>query len=272
MLNRLWANAKFFSVLACLAALVMLSLPATTLAAPFLMNYGSHMGASVTFVDVTESNNEEGPLSEALFGAPIVSGNSMDFNPVGFDAASANGINSPDVTNGELMFMVQAKPGNAVQTIKFSEIGDTTLVGTGNDATFTAVNMGGSINIHEVDGGGINAISFPFTMSFTPSGGTFGLASDGPGFTQWMGMVLVDVQQELVNRSVNFTLGATKISVNLSNILTAMSQTGTSAIISKKDAGLIVEVNGPIIPEPGSALIAVMAITLGAIFGRRIDR
>ena len=47
------------------------------------INYGSFMGTDVTYVDVTESSATD-PVP--LFGAPSVSGNSIDFNPVGFDA------------------------------------------------------------------------------------------------------------------------------------------------------------------------------------------
>src|SRR5688572_30137362 len=209
MLKGLWANARLYSFFLFVAAQSFaVLLPTITQAAPFLLNYGSHMGSSVTFVDVTESNDEEGPLSQALFGAPIVSGNSMDFNPIGFDATSANGIGAPDLTNGQLMFMIQAKPGNGIQNIKFSEIGDTTLVGAGTNATSTAVVMNGTINIHEVDGTGINVVSFPFAMAFTPSGGTYDLATEGFGNIVWTGAALVNVQQELVNRGINFTLGA----------------------------------------------------------------
>src|SRR5688572_21992185 len=50
------------------------------------INYGSHMGTNFTYVNVTEDTGASEPLP--LFGAPTVTGNSMDFNPVGFDAAS----------------------------------------------------------------------------------------------------------------------------------------------------------------------------------------
>ena len=44
------------------------------------INYGSHMGTHVTYVNVTEDSGEDEPLP--LFGAPTVTGNSIDFNPV----------------------------------------------------------------------------------------------------------------------------------------------------------------------------------------------
>ena len=252
MLQSIRIDARSVSILAFLAVSLFFSRPATVLSAQFTMNYGSHMGTSVTFVNVTEENDEFTPAA-ALFGPPIVSGNSMDFNPINFAAASTNGVGPPDMTDGQLLFRIEAKPGNAVQNIKFSEIGDSTLAGIGTDTTFTSVVMSGTINIHEVDGVGINVITFPFNMTFTPSNGNFFLATDGAGFQQWMGMAFVDVQQQLTNRGMFFSLGATEVSVNLNNLLTAFSETGTSSVISKKDLGLTVEVN---IPEPGGMLLA----------------
>src|SRR5688500_6971597 len=66
------------------------------------INYGSHMGTHVTYVNVTEDSGEDEPLP--LFGAPTVTGNSIDFNPVGFDAASSDG--GSDITDSNLVFMV----------------------------------------------------------------------------------------------------------------------------------------------------------------------
>src|SRR5688500_2891128 len=67
------------------AVLILASVPRVATAAQ--INYGSHMGTHVTYVNVTEDTGASEPLP--LFGAPTVTGNSMDFNPVGFDAASA---------------------------------------------------------------------------------------------------------------------------------------------------------------------------------------
>jgi len=265
MLKRFSIDAAYVCSRSIITVLALFVLSATSWAAQFTMNYGSTMGTSVTFVDVTESNDEFSPAA-ALFGAPIVSANSMDFNPVNFTASSTNGSGPPDMTDGQLMFRVEAKPGNAIQNIKFSEIGDTTLAGIGTNTTFTSVVMSGTMNVHEVDGAGINVISFPFSMAFTPSDGDYFLGTDGAGFRDWMGMVLVDVQQELIDRQVNFTLGATEVSANLNNLLTAFSEDGTSSVIGKKDFGLRVEVN---IPEPSALILAGLAVLGWSVCQRR---
>ena len=56
----------------------------TAVAVP--IDYGTHVGDQVNYVDVRE---DSGALP--LFGTPHVTGDSLDFNPLGFDASSANG-------------------------------------------------------------------------------------------------------------------------------------------------------------------------------------
>ncbi len=113
------------------------------------INYGTHMGTHVTYVNVTEDSGADEPLP--LFGAPTVTGNSIDFNPVGFDAGSAGG--GSDITDSNLVFMVTAKSGSRISELVFSEAGDTTLAGTvpaGSMSTATAVFATGVLDIQEV--------------------------------------------------------------------------------------------------------------------------
>src|SRR5687767_9514421 len=91
---------KLFSV----AAVVLLAFVSAALAAQ--INYGSHMGTNVTYVNVTEDTDGH-PLP--LFGPPTVTGNSIDFNPVGFEASSTGAASEQRV--GNLQFMLTAKPG-----------------------------------------------------------------------------------------------------------------------------------------------------------------
>ena len=74
------------------------------------INYGSHMGTHVTYVNVTEDSGADEPLP--LFGPPTVTGNSIDFNPTGFDATSSD-VDS-DITDSNLVFMVTAKSGSRI--------------------------------------------------------------------------------------------------------------------------------------------------------------
>ncbi len=229
------------------------------------INYGDFAGTNVTYVGVTEASNSGDALP--LFGPPTVSGDSLDFDPVGF-SASATGASGVDVTDGNLRFMVTSHPGSVINALKLSEAGDTTLAGFGTDATFTAVTGNGILNINQVNGVGINVISVPFSMTFTPSGGTYGLGTDGGGgplySANWSGGVMLDVDAIL---AANNKVGhATKITVNLDNTLTALSEAGTFALIAKKDFGGL---SVTVIPEPATCLLLGIAVMGLAVTRRR---
>lgn len=233
------------------------------------INYGNFSGNTVDYLNVTEDANSAGD-APPLFGAPTVSGDSLDFDPVGFNA-SASGLNGIDVTDGNLNFVIMAKQGYAVDMVSLSEAGDTTLAGFGNDMTFTSVTGIGVLNVLEVDGVGIAPIAVPINLAFSPSGGTYGLLTDGGGgplfSSGWSGSWVKNVKQVLINNNVPFTLGATKVSINLDNTLTALSQEGTFALIAKKDfGGLSVTVN---IPEPAAWVLASVCGLVAAGMGRR---
>jgi hypothetical protein len=247
---------------------------ASSHAAPIV--YGDLMGNTVIYQNIREAANSAGDAGP-LFGAPDVSGDSIDFDPVGFSASVIGpGV---DITDGNLAFAVKAKAGNAINNILFQEFGDTTLAGLGTDNTFSSVTMHGVLNITEVDFVGINTISLPISITnFGPSGGTFGLGTDGgggPNFAAgWSGSLLVDlttsnptVAAALASQGVDPDLGVTRISVNFNNTLVAIGQTGTSALIAKKDTnGIIVTTN---IPEPTSCLMAVFGLAMCSVAARR---
>jgi hypothetical protein len=248
-------------------AAALCGLPYAAFGAP--INYGSHTGTSVNYIDVTEDTTT-GDL-QPLFGTPIFSGNSLDFNPAGFDA-EASGADGSDETGGRLTFMLEAHAGDAITSIRFSEAGDTTLTGVGTDATATRVTADGTITINAVDGATLAMpIVRPISLAFSPSSGDYGLASDGGGLpiyhTQWTGSLAVNVAQILTNAGLTPTLGATKVSVDLVNLLRARSEAGTSALMNKQDfGGLSITVNqpggggDPEIPEPASAMLFAMGL------------
>lgn len=261
----------FFAVVSSVIAISLSA--ASAQAAP--INYGDFTANTVIYQMVREAANSAGDTAP-LFGAPTVSGDSLDFDPVGFSASVVGA--GVDITDGNLAFMVKAKPGNAINNLLIQERGDTTLAGFGSDTTFSAVMMRGVLNISEVDFVGINTISFPISISnFSPSGGTYGLGTDGGGgplyASGWSGSVLVDlttanpiVANALASQGVVPQLGVTKISVNFNNTLIAIGQTGTSATIAKKDNGIIITTN---IPEPTSCLMAVFGLALCGVAARR---
>ena len=254
-------------------------------AAPIV--YGSFAGTTVDYLSVTEDANSAGDVPP-LFGEPTtigpvtpgypavpcvlcaIPGNSLDFDPTGF-GASATGAAGIDLTDGNLTFTVVAHPGKAISVLELSEAGDLTLAGVGTDATSVSVTAVGVLNVLAVDGVGLfpTTISVPFSLTFTPSG-TFGLVSDGgasapfPFFSDWSGFLSKNIEQILIDNSVSYTLGATQISVNLDNTLTAQSENGTVALIAKKEFGGL-SVTVETIPEPATwLLLAICGMAVGA--------
>ncbi len=224
------------------------------------INYGDFSGNTVDYLQVTEDSNSGD--TPPLFGPPSVSADSLDFDPIGFNA-NATGAAGNDVTDGNLNFGIMSHAGYAIHDVKLSEAGDTTLSGFGTDATYTSVTGMGVLNITQVDGSAITPIVVPITLTFTPSGGNFGLLTDGGGgphfSTGWSGSWMENIEQILVNNQVPFTRGATKLSINLDNTLTALSENGTFALIAKKDfGGLSVTINN--IPEPATWILLVSLV------------
>jgi hypothetical protein len=222
------------------------------------INYGSFTGDTVDYIDVTEQSTTGDAVP--LFGAPVFSADSVDFNPAGFDAAG-EGAGGLDNVGARLTFTIQAHAGEVIPIIVFGETGDTTLTGAGTDNTSTEVTANGTITISAVDGAAIVPITQPIALTFTPSGGTYGLASDGGGLpifhTNWSGSMSLNVSQILTNSAVPFTMGATSVSIDMVNTLTASSEAGTNSLISKKDFGVTV------VPEPDSLALVALAVIMG---------
>lgn len=251
---------------AALALLSMIALSPVAQALP--INYGDFNGTTVDYLQVEEDTNSGDTLP--LFGAPSVSGDSLDFDPVGFNA-NATGAAGVDVTDGNLNFTIMSHAGYAIDMVSLSEAGDTTLAGFGTDMTFTSVTGIGVLNILAVDGVGIAPIAVPINLVFSPSGGTYGLATDGGGgpifSSGWSGSWLKNVEQVLIDNNVAYNLGATKVSINLDNTLTALSEAGTFALIAKKDfGGVSITVN---IPEPATWILISVCGLVAAAGGRR---
>lgn len=247
-----------FPALVCLACL-----PIVSQATP--INYGDFDGATVMYLDVTEDASSGDTLP--LFGAPTISGDALDFSPVGF-SASAAGAGGSDVTAGDLSFMIQAKALKGITNLRLSEAGDTGLGGFGTDLTNTKVTADITIEIQNTNLGPVNVNALT-SMLFSPSSGDFGLGTDGgggPSFSSnWSGSALIDFGALLAaNGHAGET--ATKVSINIDNTLLAESENGTTATISKKDldsSAITIEVN---IPEPTTgvlALISILAMTCG---------
>src|SRR5262245_35872984 len=152
-------------------------------AAPIV--YGNFPGLTVDYLGVQEESSSDPGTGK--FGAPVVTGDAMDFNPQAF-AASSTGANS-DITDSNLQFMVKAHPGQGIDGIILSEAGDTTLTGLVGEAQTTvgAVITGEIVELNI--GGVLTPVSInlpPVAMGFAPKS-NFKLSVDGAGTKGWTG-------------------------------------------------------------------------------------
>jgi len=236
------------------------------------INYGDFNGDHVSFLDVTESSDDPLPL----YGAPTASGDSLSFSPQQFFAKSEFGSPINDTTDGQLTFMVQADAGFAVTDIQFTEGGALSVSGLGSatNDTYVDVSAPGFVTVTAVDGIGINPVAIPvnFVFNFGVGGnGTWRKATEGTvnGFL-WSGGQQLDITQELINRGVPVNVGATKVNINLDNILFAQSEPVGSARIDKKLFLEITTTNpdpggGPFIPEPTSLALVVFGAVVSSL-------
>ena len=250
------------------ALLSMLILSASSQAA--FMTWPNHVGNTVDYTNVFEDSGAGNPLR---FGQPNYSGDSIDYNPAGFEATSSGG--GSVLVDSEISFMVKAHLGSRIFNFRLSEIGDTTLVGVvplNSNGTGTAVFANGVLDIHEVDFVPINNISVPFNLEFNPSNGDYYLGIDGLGGPvynqQWTGGVTLNIDNIIKTTpgtGLTFppSIGVTKITITLDNTLTAFSQLNTTAQIAKKDFdGVSIQINlpGGEIPEPTSLALAGLSL------------
>jgi hypothetical protein len=237
-----------------LAALALgLLLPSTG----FSASYGNYAGSTVTFINVRDQNG--------LFGAPTVSGDSLDFSPNTFEAICPGAPGcppTPALVDDTLTLQIDANNGAYLDSILLTEAGDTTLTSFLNAFAATSVAASVFIDIFEIDGVAVNNINANALMVFT-NGGQFD-SNSNPGTTIWTGSLLIDL--DAIIAGAGATGRATLIEINLDNTLVAYAASGASARIEKKDIdGLAITV----VPEPGTALLTALGLAGLATIRRR---
>ncbi len=202
------------------------------------INYGDFAFTSGSILDVTETSVTDTP---PLFGAPIVTGDSLTFSTGPFAAAQA-GVGS-DITAGQLSFVIQADPGLFIESISLDEIGD--FLKLGGTAVVTA---GGTL---------VATILDPLTGGFVSDPISFDQAFPliGTGSGIWTGEATVDLSQ----------YQATLVRIDLDNILVAtVNKPADAAFIDKK--AMTVNVDFTEVPEP--ATLALLGLGLATVLRR----
>lgn len=206
---------------------------------PFTSPNGS--GSGFTFSDGFSSNG--------LFGDPTVSGDGMSllFFPANFTAFATNG--GASIVSDTLQLTITAAPGQQIDGINISEIGDFSIVRGG------AVDAEGLLILTDLATG----TPFTDTLDTTPD---LPLDTDGSVSGQFNGSAIVDLPD-----------GVTMVRLVFNNILTAAANPGGAALIQKKfvNAGIDIEIitgnPGGDIPEPATA--AVLFGGIGFLATRR---
>lgn len=222
------------------------------------INYGDFSDippGAVMYQDVTESSGTD---AVPLFSAPTVTEDTLDFDPKGFVAFAGSG--GSDITDGQLNFSIKTLPGTGISSMLFREGGDYSLLGTGSAGTMVAGGISVRVEIIEVDGVALpNPIDVLASASFSAN-----LVSSPTTLSPWSNTLLVDFGPALAN--IPHNLGVTKANVVLDDLLAAISDPLSTALIAKKNFTITPTIEGNPIPEPAS--LALFTFGAACVFRR----
>lgn len=224
------------------------------------VNYFDFAGSTVDFLNVRDQNG--------LFGAPTVSGDSLDFSPNTFEAICPGAPNCPPTpvqVDDTLTLSIDARDGSFIDDLLLTEAGDTVLSSFLNAFAATSVSATVFVDVFELNGVAVNNINGNAQMVFTRNG-QYETNDEGAGTHIWTGSLLIDLDQIIFN--AGGTGRATLVEINLNNTLVAFAQSGASARIEKKDIdGLAITV----VPEPTTALMMALGLVGLASFRRQTN-
>ena len=220
-----------------------------------IIEYGDFVGSEVMYLDVREDTRTS---PNALFGAPSIFGNTLDFDPLSFAASvsSVTGTNESEIVDGQLNFTIMSNNDTVgLGNVIINEAGDYTLTGLGNAQATASVAAPVRWTITHVDGAPLsNPVSGADSLTFTPDAGTFALPEDVGTGVQWDGSLVVDL---IGFAASNGIVGqVTKAEFALDNTLSVAASDGGSAAIFKKDFNGVVIT----IPEPAAASLTVLGV------------
>lgn len=210
----------------------------------------SDPSGEVMYLDVEETNAYATSLfaPEPGVGGPEAVGNSIRFDPQGFQAQASGGGSETVVSTVEMLLMAQ--PGKTLENLLVQELGDYTLAGLPGGVASVSVGATFTWTILEVNGSPVTLFSQIDTLQ-VPGGGLLNRPGDDATAGPWSGSVLLDFAGYLQANSIAGS--ATKVSVAFENELIATSDAVSNAFIKKKEiGGFAVTAN---VPEPSSLLL-----------------
>jgi hypothetical protein len=249
-------------------ALLAIVLVLSNSASAFVMNYGDFPGATVTYLQVIESNNDV----VAYFGSPDVIGDTLDFDPINFGVASS-GVQGSQSKDGQLNFTVMGLGSNGITTLRIQEAGDFTIDTLPGQTATARVAATVNVSITHANGlplpapctvNGMQLVFVPTGSGGSAVGGSYASPLDNGAAVPFSGLLNINVAGMLA--ACGNTGLATKVEIALDNALTANSANGGSAIIKKKDFGGVTIT----IPEPAS-ISSIFSLVAGSalLFRRR---
>ncbi|MGC9454573.1 MAG: PEP-CTERM sorting domain-containing protein [Phycisphaerae bacterium] len=199
-------------------------------------DYGDFYGQDVDFIGVSESSETD---SQALFGTPSVSSNSLVFMPASNDSTASNG--GTDETIGVLSMTVNAKGDQEIRGVQILELGSVAISGQTTNATYASY-----ANDLEVIVSGTSYTDSVADTFYT-------------SVPMWDGSTYVDLYGMGIR-------GVTSVSLSFTSALATESESGTTSHI---EASLLEKeiMVGVIIPEP--ATLALLGIGGLAVLIRR---
>lgn len=210
---------------------------------------GSVLAATVTLNGDTVDYTFDDTLL-GLFGPASMSGDTLYFTPVEFQAESLNG-DGYALTNSTMNIQVSARDGWAFSDISLQERGDYMLLGGASSAE-----VGGQMRVYDSD-----SVLSDVTASIQT---TEPLDHTGLPTTNWEAGAVVDLSAWTDTKEVNVTV---------QNLLMASTNGASSlAFVDKKFVGLTPTLSAiPISPVPEAHTYGMMLAGLGLI-GWKIKR
>lgn len=204
-------------------------------------NYGDFAASWGVYQNVSETSITD---AVALFGAPSLAGDVLQFMPQSFLASASDG--SVDQTVGVLTANLLAAEGNTIEMVLIEELFSYQLTGNGN----SAVSIAGQLVLTDLTPGHGGAVyQAPLVVMAAPAPPYTNGPTSG---TDWLARAALDLSG----------LGITQAALTFNDILQATSHEGVTSWIEKTDIKLRVE-----IPEPAS--LALLAAGMLAISTRR---